>query len=91
MRFALVDSEGGESVNVDVALVVEANHMCNKIWNAAKFVHSKPRVSFPSGAKLGAADVWLQGFASFFFFFFLRLCVRIDASDFSARGCSFCC
>lgn len=57
----MVDSEGSESVNLDVALVVEANHMCNKIWNAAKFVHSKPRVSNVSEKDFGPADRWLQG------------------------------
>jgi valyl-tRNA synthetase len=61
LRFALIDSDSGDSVNLDVANVVEASHMCNKIWNAAKFVRSRPKVALSPESKEGPAEQWLRG------------------------------
>lgn len=60
VRFALIDLDSGDSVNVDVDHVASVNHMCNKIWNAAKFVRSRPEVHNKPSELNGPAERWLQ-------------------------------
>ncbi len=62
VRFALIDSDSGDSVNVDVDYVMEITHMCNKIWNAAKFVRSRPQALTlpPAIEEEGPAEQWLK-------------------------------
>ena len=59
LRFTLIDNESNDFVNLDIASVEAANRMCNKIWNAAKFVQSRPRPAISFLAK-SAPDRWLE-------------------------------
>jgi valyl-tRNA synthetase len=60
VRFSLIDAESNDSVNLDVENVVAVNRMCNKIWNAAKFVQSRPLVEVQiSPEELQAPERWI--------------------------------
>lgn len=58
LRFTLIDSDSSDTVNLDVAVVEANTRMCNKIWNAAKFVLSRRKVLEPQPA-IREAERWL--------------------------------
>ena len=58
VRFTLVDCESSDSLNLDVENVAETTRMCNKIWNAAKFVQSRPKPT--TMGELGPAERWIR-------------------------------